>query len=138
MYQYYEINGLRYLANNYSWFTGNETVSAWKSPWTEDDYFYGTTAKIFAPNQFEADNMSLLITQVQRYGSNFFYNQSYPVERFGMQLYISYLNKQIGEVAPHNDKYYQTIENVFNVTSIYGLPLYITKNHFMNCTYFLD
>jgi len=82
--------------------------------------------------------MSLLIPQVQRYGSNFFYNESEPTERFGLTLYQAYLNKFIGEVAPHNDKYYQTIANVFNVTSIYGLPLYITKNHFMNCTQFLD
>lgn len=41
-------------------------------------------------------------------------------------------------VAPQNDKYYQTLPNVFNVSSIYGLPLYITKNHFMNATEWLD
>lgn len=35
-------------------------------------------------------------------------------------------------------KYYQTMPNVFNVSSIYGLPLYITKNHFMNCTNWLE
>lgn len=48
------------------------------------------------------------------------------------------MSPYIGEVAPHNDKYYQTLENVFNVSSIYGLPLYITKNHFMNCTQWLE
>jgi hypothetical protein len=52
VYQNYEINGYRYLVNNYTWFTGNETKFGWKSPWAEEDYFYGTTAKIFAPNQF--------------------------------------------------------------------------------------
>jgi hypothetical protein len=52
VYQNYEINGYRYSVNNYSWFDGNTTRWAWMSPWTENDYFYGTTAKIFAPNQF--------------------------------------------------------------------------------------
>lgn len=52
VYQNYEINGYRYLVNNYVRFDGNKTVSEWKSPWAEKDYFYGTTAKIFAPNQF--------------------------------------------------------------------------------------
>ena len=28
--------------------------------------------------------------------------------------------------------------NVFNVSSIYGIPLYVTKNHFMNCTEWLE
>lgn len=74
VYQNYEVNGYRYSVNNYSWFDGNKTQWGWQSPWLEEDYFYGTTAKIFAPNQFEADNLSLLIPQVQRYGSNFFHN----------------------------------------------------------------
>lgn len=55
-----------------------------------------------------------------------------------MELYKGYLNSRIGELSKANDKYYQTIPNVFNSTSIYGLPLYITKNHFMNATEWLD
>ena len=55
-----------------------------------------------------------------------------------MTLHKSLLNEYIGEVAPHNDKYYQTLPSVFNVSSIYGLPLYATKNHFMNCTEWLE
>lgn len=82
--------------------------------------------------------MSLLITQVQRYGSNHFYGDSYQKERFGVDVYISYLNKKIGEVSAENDKYYQTLPNIFNVSSIFGLPLYVAKNHFMNCTEWLD
>lgn len=138
VYQYQEIYGYNYLVNNYTWFDGNQTKWEWRSPWAEKDYFYGTSAKIFAPYQFEANNMSLLITQVQRYGSNSFYDDTVKTERYGIDLYKSFLNKYIGEVAPHNDKYYQTIPNVFNVSSIYGLPLYVTKNHFMNCTDWLE
>jgi hypothetical protein len=74
VYQNYEINGYKYLVNKYASFNGNKTVEEWKSPWAKKDYFYGTTAKIFAPNQFEANNLSLLIPQVQRYGSNYFTN----------------------------------------------------------------
>jgi hypothetical protein len=81
--------------------------------------------------------MSLLITQVQRYGSNQFYRDSYKKERFGVDVYISYLNKKIGEVSAENDKYYQTLPNIFNVSSIFGLPLYVSKNHFMNCSEWL-
>ena len=71
-----------------------------RSPWAENDYFYGTTAKIFAPDQFDANNLSLLSPQVQRYGSNHFHGESFQVERFGIDLYISYLNHKIGEVSP--------------------------------------
>ena len=92
VYQNYEINGYRYLVNNYTRFDGNKTLSEWKSPWAEEDYFYGTTAKIFAPNQFEANNLSLLIPQVQRYGSNYFSNETEKVQRYGIDLYLGYLN----------------------------------------------
>ena len=68
----------------------------WRSPWAEDDYFYGTTAKIFAPDQFEANNLSLLIPQVQRYESNFCDNETEEVERDGMTLYKGLLNARIG------------------------------------------
>jgi hypothetical protein len=82
--------------NNYTFFNGNETVWEWRSPWAEEDYFYGTTAKIFAPNQFEANNLSLLIPQVQRYGSDYFNNETEKIERFGMDLYKGLLNERIG------------------------------------------
>ena len=55
-----------------------------------------------------------------------------------MKLYRSYLNGYLGEVNENNKKYYQTMANVFNVSSIYGIPLYVTKNHFMNCTEWLS
>ena len=52
---------------------------------------------------------------------------------------MSFLNGRLGILSPDNvRKYYQTLESVFNVTSIYGFPLYLTKNHFMNCTEWLD
>jgi hypothetical protein len=100
VYQNYEINGYRYLVNNFTWFTGNKTVWEWKSPWEKEDYFYGTTAKIFAPNQFEANNLSLLIPQVQRYGSNYFTNETFKIQRYGIDLYQGYLNDRIGIVSP--------------------------------------
>ena len=55
-----------------------------------------------------------------------------------MDLYKGYLNDRIGIVDESTEIYYQTFPNVFNVTSIYGLPLYITKNHFMNATEWLN
>jgi hypothetical protein len=69
VYQNYEISGYKYLTTNYTRFNGNRTYWEMVTPWKVNDYFYGTTAKIFAPNQFEANNLSLLIPQLQRYGS---------------------------------------------------------------------
>jgi hypothetical protein len=125
------------LVNNYSWFDGNKTVWEWKSPWTENDYFYGTNAKVFAPNQFEADNISILISQVQRYASTFFHNQTEKMSRYGFDVYLAYPSPKIGEVSSVNDKYYQTLPDVFNVSSIYGIPLYVTDNHFGRATEWL-
>ena len=51
---------------------------------------------------------------------------------------MAHLTSAIGEVSQENAKYYQTIPNVFNVSSIYGMPLYVTKNHFLNATEWLQ
>lgn len=36
--------------------------------------------------------------------------------------------------SEENKKYYQTFYAIFNETSVLGLPLFLTKHHFMNCT----
>jgi len=38
------------------------------------------------------------------------------------------------DINPNNDKYYQTYYAVFNATSIYGLPLFVSKNHFLDAS----
>ena len=88
--QYYTINGYRYLTNEYAHFDGNKTVYEVKTPWMEDDYFYGTNAKIFSPNQPEANNISLYIPNLQRYGSGPF-TDAWNYERYGMDLYIAFI-----------------------------------------------
>ena len=67
--QYYKINELTYLTNNYSHFNGNQTYWQLQSPWEGLDYFYGTNGKIFAPNQEESNNISIYVPNLQRYGS---------------------------------------------------------------------
>jgi len=67
--QYSKINGLTYLTNNYTRFDGNKTYSVLESPWAEKDYFYGTTGKSFAPDQPNTKNASILVPNIQRYGS---------------------------------------------------------------------
>lgn len=132
--QNYKINGLQYLATNYSRFNGNHSYTVLETPWAEKDYFYGTTAKIFSPNQWEANNISLYIPNLQRYGSGPFYD-GFRQDRYGIELWIEFMGEDIlanDTVQPKSKIYYQKFEAVFNETSVVGIPIFTTKNHFMN------
>ena len=95
---------------------------------------YGTSAKQFAPNQFDQPNISLYVPNIQRYGSGVI-DDSVTQERFGFELQVGYLGEYIYESTSESDinkKYYQNFHAIFNETSVVGFPLFVCKNHFMN------
>jgi hypothetical protein len=107
-----------------------------ESPWDDDDYFYGTSGKSFAPNQQVIQNISIYVPNLQRYGSGDM-SSSYPITRYGYSVNIYYLGEYIFQTMyqrPFNYRYYQKYFAVFNETSVVGFPFFMTKHHFMNCS----
>lgn len=84
------INGYEYLTINQSSFNGNKTRYDFVSPWIGHDYFYGTNGKFFSVDQFNNPNISIYVSNVQRYGSGDS-RKSYDYSRFGFDLKIIYL-----------------------------------------------
>ncbi len=101
-----------------------------KSPWARDIPFRGTNGKQFAPAQFQNPDEWLYISNIQRFGK-IREEDMLSEERYGFEVKRGFLPHGIYHANPD---YYQKYDGVWNMTSIRGLPLMLTKNHFMNCT----
>lgn len=110
------INDLNYINIPKDSFNGNVTRTDLVSPWIGEDYFYGTSAKQFSPNQKEINNISLYVPNLQRYGSGTSAD-TFPYDRYGFDLRIAYLGESIFLSTNESDinaKYYQSFYGIFN------------------------
>ena len=69
-----------------------------ESPWAEKDYFYGTNGKSMAPNQHEVLNVSIYVTNIQRYGETEMKSYT-PITRHGYDADLSYLGDRLLQTA---------------------------------------
>lgn len=96
----------------------------------------GTDAFQAAPGvkpQKEGNNISVYISSLYRYGQAF-YNET--VTKFDMDVYIARIDPSLFQNQwenPVNAKYYATYSGFLNITSVAGAPLFISKNHFLDC-----
>lgn len=77
--------------------------------------------------------MSIYISSLYRYG-NALYNDT--INRFDFEIVRAKIPPSIfesQEERPENEKYYQTYHGFVNASSTAGAPLFISKNHFLDC-----
>lgn len=109
-----------------------------KSPWTVEDHFVGTDAFQSAPglkpdSNPATNNISIYISTLYRYGQALYnetitkYDMDVYVARVDPKLYLSQYDNS------ENAKYYMHYGGFLNISSINGAPLFVSKNHFLDC-----
>ncbi len=136
--RYYKtINGLEYINYNLSSWDGDNIIKDVKSPWAEHDHFIGTDASQSPPGlvpTYDGNNISIYISSLFRWGQAHY---NHTITKFDMDVYVSVTDRNLFQSMydnPDNTKYYMEYSGFLNLSSVKGAPLFISKNHFLDCS----